>query len=116
MALLLEVVMTIRCCWLMPSMLPVPRCSAADCSCAAAQRPSTCFLHPRTQLQALKAGAQPISTELAGIVFEDGDDDATTLQKAAAVDYVTLGGQRRPAAPMQLRCSCRRYAAVERCG
>jgi hypothetical protein len=52
-----------------------------------------CFLHPRTQLQALKAGAQPISTELAGIVFEDGDDDATTLQKAAAVDYATLGGQ-----------------------
>jgi hypothetical protein len=47
---------------------------------------------PRTELQALKASARPVSTELAGIVFEEGDDDATTLQKAAAVDYATLGG------------------------
>jgi hypothetical protein len=77
-------------------MPPVPHCIAVDCSCAAAEYKPTCFPHSRTQLQALKAGARPISTELAGIVFEDGDDDATTLQKAAAVDYATLGEQRTP--------------------
>ena len=57
-----------------------------------------CF---RTELLALKAGAKPISTDLSGIVFEAGDDAATTLQKAAAVDYATLGGQRGPACTLQ---------------
>lgn len=48
------------------------------------------------ELRAIKPGSKPIGTDLSAIHFEDADDDATILQKAAAVDYATLGGHGSP--------------------